>query len=472
MNYSKLIQKSKIENYSENGTKQGYNGIYTMHKYWSKKPANLIRELILEYSKENELVLDPFCGSGVTIVESILTNRKAIGIDLNPSAISITKQLLTTLPIEKIENTFHEIAKSCENKINSFYRIKYHGKSYTGLHFLWNENTIKQIYFKNGKTHLSYIKPKKIDKKLSNSFSYNKIKYFYPKSKLIHNPRINVNSNLRVCDLFTPRNTHALAFLLNRINKIKDSRLRELFRFCFSASLGQSSKMVFVINRRGKMNNPRQRSTRNEIGSWVIGYWRPKEFFEINVWNCFKNRYKKIIRAKKAQFNNFINVNHAKNFSQLKEKSVLLINQSAEIALSKLPPNSVNYIILDPPHTDRIPYLELSKMWNDWLRNKPNYNQELKIRHICSNNDFVNYIVLLSKIIKEAERVLKPYRHLSLIFNSKDENSWEAIIDIFNKTKFNSPKISRIDYSLNSVVQINRLGGLKSDYVLTFRKQS
>lgn len=43
-------------------------------------PAHLIQAL----SKENEIILDPFCGIGTTVVEALKLKRNAIGIDINP----------------------------------------------------------------------------------------------------------------------------------------------------------------------------------------------------------------------------------------------------------------------------------------------------------------------------------------------------------------------------------------------------
>jgi DNA modification methylase len=37
---------------------------------------------LLSVSKEGDIVLDPFCGSGVTVIESLKLGRKAIGVDL------------------------------------------------------------------------------------------------------------------------------------------------------------------------------------------------------------------------------------------------------------------------------------------------------------------------------------------------------------------------------------------------------
>lgn len=50
------------------------------------------RNLLLKYTKEGELVLDPMVGSGTTLIECKLLNRNGIGYDINPECIKITKQ--------------------------------------------------------------------------------------------------------------------------------------------------------------------------------------------------------------------------------------------------------------------------------------------------------------------------------------------------------------------------------------------
>ena len=63
--------------------------MYLMHKYWARKPHNVVREYIENYTKKGEIVLDPFCGSGPTPIEAIKSGRKGIGIDLDPIATFI-----------------------------------------------------------------------------------------------------------------------------------------------------------------------------------------------------------------------------------------------------------------------------------------------------------------------------------------------------------------------------------------------
>lgn len=47
------------------------------------KPLNIIKNLILNSSKENDIVLDCFCGSGTTCVAAKETGRKYIGMEID-----------------------------------------------------------------------------------------------------------------------------------------------------------------------------------------------------------------------------------------------------------------------------------------------------------------------------------------------------------------------------------------------------
>lgn len=60
-------------------------------KYRGNFSPYVAKNIILRYSKPNDLVLDQFVGGGTTLVECKLNNRNAIGIDINPSAVERTK---------------------------------------------------------------------------------------------------------------------------------------------------------------------------------------------------------------------------------------------------------------------------------------------------------------------------------------------------------------------------------------------
>ena len=88
-----------------------YKGIYAMHKYWGKKPFNEISKFIEKYTMPGEVVLDSFCGSGVTLIEALKANRKCIGVDLNPLAIKLAKVSMTAVDIDEVNRQFKVITK-------------------------------------------------------------------------------------------------------------------------------------------------------------------------------------------------------------------------------------------------------------------------------------------------------------------------------------------------------------------------
>ena len=62
--------------------------------YPTQKPIELLERVIRISTQKGDLVLDPFCGSGTTLVGAKLLDRRFIGIDINPEAINLCQQRL------------------------------------------------------------------------------------------------------------------------------------------------------------------------------------------------------------------------------------------------------------------------------------------------------------------------------------------------------------------------------------------
>ncbi|MBU2443947.1 MAG: site-specific DNA-methyltransferase [Bacteroidetes bacterium] len=68
------------------------NGIEPFGEHQASFPVSLIKPLILTTSKENEIVLDPFMGSGTTAVAAIECDRHYIGFEINEDFCKIAEK--------------------------------------------------------------------------------------------------------------------------------------------------------------------------------------------------------------------------------------------------------------------------------------------------------------------------------------------------------------------------------------------
>lgn len=70
--------------------------------YPTQKPVALLERIIQVSSNEGDLVLDPFCGSGTTLVAAQRNRRRWVGIDVSETALSIARQRLDEEEIDGV----------------------------------------------------------------------------------------------------------------------------------------------------------------------------------------------------------------------------------------------------------------------------------------------------------------------------------------------------------------------------------
>jgi DNA modification methylase len=83
-----------------------------LHKYPAKFFPELPRWLIKKYSKVNDIILDPFMGSGTSNIEAMLLGRHSVGIDVDPFARFLTKVKTTKLNIDELKDSTDYILNS------------------------------------------------------------------------------------------------------------------------------------------------------------------------------------------------------------------------------------------------------------------------------------------------------------------------------------------------------------------------
>lgn len=104
---SKFLSKSRYPKYDCEGIR-ATEGVFGIHSYPAMLHHFVVGQLIEEFSREGDLVLDPFCGSGVTVAQAIRKGRRSIGIDINPLAILIGQARCMKAP-ENIEDFLYRL---------------------------------------------------------------------------------------------------------------------------------------------------------------------------------------------------------------------------------------------------------------------------------------------------------------------------------------------------------------------------
>jgi len=447
-------------------TAQGYKGLSAFHKYWGKKPQEQLAYLIKSLSDEGDIIVDPFVGSGLVAREVLDQRRRFVGCDVNPVAVEMTR-LFAHLPTQ--ESLIHSLAE-IESEVRSEIELTYQTEDgLVASHYLWDKGELLSVWRMSQKRKRDEREPTIFDKNLARS--YETYQPQHPRAlKLFDNPRINSSSQLSLNDLFTGRALHNIDLLIGAIQR-QPEVVRRALLLSITAASGQMSRMVFAITGRGKTTG--KISNKIEVGSWVIGYWRPPLHFEINVWNCFSRRATELLKA----VSTVSNVSYPEPTKDVCEvvggkADCAIVQNSACAVLRTLPDHSVSLILTDPPHGDRIPYLELSEVWNALLDQEVVFDEEIVVSNARDRDKSkASYSNAMAVVFQEASRVLKPEGFLVVLFNARDKNNWKALKDLDGeKNEWQYQGSFPLQYSANSIVQDNRNGSLKTDFALIYSK--
>ncbi len=92
--------------------------------YPTQKPILLLERIIEISSNKNDLILDPFCGSGTTLVASKILGRNAIGIDISIDAVNLSKERLRN-PIKSDSDLLNKGKDSYDSNKSQIFSILY-----------------------------------------------------------------------------------------------------------------------------------------------------------------------------------------------------------------------------------------------------------------------------------------------------------------------------------------------------------
>ena len=446
---------------------KSYTGLQAFHKYWGKKPSEPLRFAIEQLTGRGDLVVDPFLGSGGVAVEALSLDRRTIGIDVNPIAVRIARMLADPPTASAVRKALESMRESVKVEISSTYLTE-DGRQAT--HYLWDLSGIMEVWAQSASRRArEVIQPSLHDSELSSRYAdYRARKFRSP--RFFQNSRINARAEMALPDLFTGRALRNIELIYEAIEGLPPDQ-REPMLLSLTSSVGQMSRMVFTISRRGKKSG--KVKARLEVGSWVIGYWRPQQHFEINVWNFFESRVRRLIKALEERGSNDSVRIHG-DYGDVVDGNAhyALCRANCLEALQQVPDRCIDLILTDPPHGDRIPYLELSELWNVILQEEPAFEPEIVVSNAkmrgksitAYNDDMASFMQLASQKLTEGGAMV-------LFFNARSAEHWRFAVPYLEAQVGSGIRFRGcfpLTYSAGSVVQDNRLGALKEDFGLVF----
>src|ERR1043166_408183 len=105
--------------------------LHAICPYFAMFPEGFVSEQLLAFTRPGDLVFDPFCGRGTTILECRLSSRGIIGTDVNPVAACISGAKAKTptlrdvrIRLQELKATAGEIVPTAPNA--EFFRLCFH----------------------------------------------------------------------------------------------------------------------------------------------------------------------------------------------------------------------------------------------------------------------------------------------------------------------------------------------------------
>ena len=113
-------QPIDLKNGSNGVLKGASRRLHVMDKYPAKMIPQMARFLIEEASEPGGTVLDPFCGTGTVVRESLSLRRNAIGLDVNPLATLFTRAKVERYSRDLLEQQLSQLSESFRTATTGF----------------------------------------------------------------------------------------------------------------------------------------------------------------------------------------------------------------------------------------------------------------------------------------------------------------------------------------------------------------
>lgn len=504
------------EPYASDVSEGKNNPIYMAHSYHTKVPHPAIMRYILHYTQPGDIVLDGFCGTGMTGVASNMCGNKAevdaldekgalfgtrhcICSDLSPMASLISASYNLPFNPQWFKKKAMSILEQVEKEWGWMYETEVNGKTAKVNFTVWSddfscpscggelnywdaavdlENEIIRDDFEcpHCGTHvtkkdLNRLWVTKYDELLKDAVPQ------IHKTPILVNYTLNGKrgenapteididlierteeydiSNLFLAKLPDGEKTTAIEHANNvkYLHQLYTKRAYIYLSRVKELAEGEPLLLPWITSILLVATKMYSFRLNRKNGIMKGTLYLPSFFTECNPFNLLK-----------AKINTFCeSAYHNRGNSTI---SVMSATKMSEIAA-----NSIDYIFIDPPFGANIMYSELSSIWENWLKVKTDNKEEAIINKTQSKSLF-EYQQLMSASFREFYRVLKPNKWITIEFSNTSASVWNSIQNALQGVGFIIVNVASIDKQQGSFNAVTSTTAVKQDLVITCYKPS
>ncbi len=518
----------KCEPFAADVSEGKNDAIYNAHTYHTKVPYKAIMRYILHYTKPGDIVLDGFCGTGMTGVAANMCGhpesdfkaliehdmpyvewgrRYPVLNDLSPIATFISKNYNSEIDVNEFKKEAERVLDEAYKECSWMYETNPEDGIGLGIkgeinYTVWSDvficpNCGNEIVFYNaaadpetGKVSDEFIcsdcgiKLKKKDCQLAMTNYYDEalgesrtivkqkpvlINYQYGRKKY---NKIPDEKDLEV--LKKIENTSIpYWFPIDRMCEGKESRrndkvgITHAHHFFYKRTLYVLAKLYDLIEKSEYCDLLRIMFTSQIINISKMNRFRPQVSFPYNPLSG--TMYISSMVSEANPFNAYSG--KVKKFSEAlanNKGNAYCISTGSTTDLN-MSDNSCDYIFTDPPFGDNLNYSELSFLWESWLRVITNSKYEA-IVNPSMGKALPEYQELMTRCFREYYRVLKPNHWMTVEFHNSKNAVWNAIQEALQKAGFIVADVRTLDKQGGSFKQVTNSNAVKQDLVLSVYK--
>lgn len=451
---------------------------YNAHSYPTKVPAEAIEPYIERHTRPGDLVLDPFCGSGMTGLAARRRGRHAVLNDLSFGAAHLAWNLCEPCPPDRLREAGKQLLDAVADLYADLFATSGRGRRAGTIRWvlnsavfsceacghascMWEEATDTErgrvahrwpcracgaLIERHGASPSSsrpvWMSLEDVDGRFGRAptradllriarIEAEPTEDWHPSLALGPGREMYIRNALHLqgvhdlADFWTARNRRALARLWREIQAVDELRVRQALSFAFTNTAWHGTRMRRYNARGGQ---------RPLTGTLYI----PQLSIEANPAFVFEKKVAQLARFYEEP---------------LDDATSLSVLRGPADALA-LEDESIDYCFTDPPFGSNIFYADCALVWESWLGEVTPIAQEAVVNRSLRPQDggktVEDYAKRMRDAFEEIQRVLKANAWATVVFQSSNEEVWAALRAAIDHAGFDLANASYLDKTQQS----------------------